>query len=124
MGKRVYKRFDFMVSTEGDKYSQTFELDVDIVAIHGVMVNSDRDDLIYYRGSLKLDINRDEIFPEGFQTKLLMAGAAVSPNDRFYRFLKTDLGDHRIKVDYVDGAGLVPFTAYRFIIYFDCEIKD
>ncbi|HJV19391.1 MAG TPA: hypothetical protein VJ552_05880 [Sediminibacterium sp.] len=88
------------------------------------MVNSNQDDQVYYRGLLRLEINREEIFPEGFQAKLLMAGMAVSPNDRFYRLQKEDLGDHRIKVEYTDEAGLVVFSAYRFSIYFDCEIKE
>lgn len=124
MGKRVFKRFDIAVAAADSKVSQTFDLDADIVAIHGVTVNSNRDEQVYYRGSVKLEINRDEIFPEDFQAKLLMSGMAVSPNDRFYRFTKEDLGDHRIKVEYRDSAGLVPFQAYTFSIYFDCEIND
>jgi hypothetical protein len=124
MGKRVFKRFDINVDTALQKYSQVFELDPDIVAIHGIHINSEREEQTYYRGSQRIEINREEIFPEGFQSKLLMSGLTISPNDRFYRFTKTDLGDHKIKIDYQDASSYVAFTAYKAGFYFDCELKD
>ena len=63
MNKRIKKRFDINVVEANAVHSKTFELDKNITLVHGLLFTSDRDDLLYYRGSNKVEINGQEIFP-------------------------------------------------------------
>lgn len=125
MAKRIKKRYDIDVTAAGAIHSKTFELDKTVSAVHGLLFSSDRDDLVYYRGSAKIEINSDEIFPEGYETKLLMSGLNVSPNDRYYNLGGVAPGNFKVKVEYKDTPDArLQFTAYRVSIYMDVEIKS
>lgn len=125
MPKRVKKRYDIEVNAASAIHSRTFELDKTVQKVNGILFASDRDDLMYYRGSAKVEINSDEIFPEGFESKLLMSGLNVSPNDRFYNLGGVPPGNFKVKVEYKDTADArLAFTAYRVSIYLDVEVKD
>lgn len=125
MSKRVKKRYDIDVTTSGALHTKTFELDKTVEKVHGLLFSSDRDDLVYYRGSGKIEINSDEIFPEGYETKLLMSGLNVSPNERYYNLGGVLPGNFKVKVEYKDTADArLQFVPYRISIYLDVEIKD
>ena len=125
MSKRVKKRFDLQVGAASSIISQSFELDKTVEKVHGILFASDRDDLMYYRGSAKVEMNSDEIFPQGYETKLLMSGLNVSPNDRFYNLGGIPPGNFKVKVDYKDTADArLAFAAYRVSVYLDVEIKS
>ena len=125
MGKRIKKRFDIDVTTANTIHPKTFELDKNITAIHGLLMASNRDDLMYYRGSQKIEINREEIFPEGYESKLLITGINVSPNDRYYNLGGKVPGNGKINLEYKDtDHDSIGFTPYRISIYLDCEISD
>ncbi|RYZ30056.1 MAG: hypothetical protein EOO10_04130 [Chitinophagaceae bacterium] len=125
MSKRIKKRYDIDVATANNIHSKTFELDKNVTKVHGVLFASDRDDLMYYRGSAKVELNSDEIFPEGYETKLLMTGLNVSPNDRFYNLGGALPGNFKLKVEYKDSPDTrLQFAAYRVSIYLDVEIKS
>lgn len=125
MSKRVKKRYDIDVTAANAIHSKTFELDKTVEKVHGILFASDRDDLMYYRGSGKVEINSDEVFPEGYETKLLMSGLNVSPNDRFYNLGGVLPGNFKVKVEYKDTADArLQFVPYRVTIYLDVEIKD
>jgi len=125
MAKRIKKRYDIDITNAGTVHSKTFELDKTVTAIHGMLFASDRDDLMYYRGSAKIEINSDEIFPEGYETKLLMSGLNVSPNDRYYNMGGILPGNFKVKVEYKDTADTrLQFASYRISIYLDVEIQS
>ena len=125
MPKRIKKRYDIDVTSANDLHTKTFELDKTVEKIHGVLFSSDRDDLMYYRGSGKIEINSEEIFPEGYETKLLMSGLNVSPNDRYYNLGGVPPGNFKVKVEYRDMPDTrLLFTPYRVSIYLDVETKD
>ena len=125
MAKRIKKRYDITVSEANAIHTKTFELDKNVTAVHGILFASDRDDLMYYRGSAKVELNSDEIFPEGYETKLLMTGLNVSPNDRFYILGGAPPGNFKLKVEYRDTPDVkLQFAAYRVSVYLDVEIKD
>ena len=125
MPKRIKKRYDIDVSSANSIHTKTFELDKTVTAIHGMLFASDRDDLMYYRGSAKVEINSDEIFPEGYETKLLMSGLNVSPNDRYYNLGGVLPGNFKVKVEYKDMADArLQYVAYRVSLYLDVEIKS
>ena len=125
MPQRIKKRFDLLIDSPDKQYSKSFELDKNVTAVHGLLFASDRDDLMYYRGSNKVEINSDEIFPEGYETKLLMSGLNVSPNDRFYNVGGIPPGNFKVKVEYRDTADArLAFVPYRVSLYLDVEIKS
>ena len=125
MSKRIKKRYDIEVTTANTLHSKTFELDKTVEKVHGILFASDRDDLMYYRGSNNVEINSDEIFPEGYESKLLMSGLNVSPNDRFYNLGGAPPGNFKVKVEYKDTPDArLQFVPYRVSIYLDVEIKS
>src|SRR5262245_57374453 len=125
MPKRIKKRFDINVTQANTIHSKTFELDKNIVALHGLLFTSDRDDLLYYRGSNKVEINRQEIFPDDYESKLLMTGINVSPNDRYYNLAGMEPGNGKLKIDYKDtDTTVIAFANYRVSVYLDCEINE
>ncbi len=125
MYTRVKKRYDILVTVPSVSYSKTFELDKTITQIKGLLFTSDRDDLLYYRGAQRVEINKEEIFPTEYESKLLMSGLNVSPNDRYYDLGGIPPGNGHVKIDYqdtnYDGA---PFVAYRVSLYLDCETTE
>lgn len=125
MPKRIKKRYDIDVGSANAIHARTFELDKNVAKVHGMLFTSDRDDLVYYRGSTKVELNSDEIFPEGYETKLLMSGLNVSPNDRYYALGGIAPGNFKLKIEYKDTADTrLQFTAYRVSVYLDVEIRD
>ncbi len=81
----VRKRFDLQVTVENGAVSQTFELEKSIVAIKGLLVGSNMDDMLYFRGSQRIEINREEIFPSGYESKgqvTCMSGINCPPNKK------------------------------------------
>ena len=123
MGKIVKKRFDFLVEQAGADISKGFELDKTIKYVTGVLLAADRDDLLFYRGTQKIEINKEELFPDGYESKLLMSGINVAPNDRFYDLGKVEAGNGIVKVTYKDVENFVSrFEPYRVSVYVTCEL--
>ena len=120
----VKKRFDISV-TEPDKiFSKSFELDKNIVSVKGILFTSDKDDMLYYRGSQKVEINKEEIFPENYESKLLLSGINVSPNNRYYDLGSQPAGNGTIKVEYKDTDDTrAAFVPYRVSLYVECVLQ-
>lgn len=125
MGSIIKKRFDIQVNEADKTVSGSFELDKNIRYVRGVLLTSNKDDLMYYRGSQKIEVNKQELFPEGYESKLLMCGINVSPNVRYYETAHTAVGNGMVKLEYKDtNDSRAPFEAYRVSIYLNCELND
>lgn len=118
----IKKRFDVSI-TAGDRiFSQTFELDKNIIFIRGILLTADKEDLLYFRGSQKIELNKQEVFPENYESKLLMCGINVSPNSRYYNTGNLPVGNGLLKIEYQDRNDTrLAFETYRVSIYLDCE---
>jgi hypothetical protein len=118
----IKKRFDVSV-TAGDRiFSQTFELDKNIIFIKGILLTADKEDLLYFRGSQRIELNKQEVFPENYESKLLMCGINVSPNSRYYNTGNLPVGNGLLKIEYQDRNDTrLAFETYRVSIYLDCE---
>lgn len=122
MKKVIRKRFDLSVTKPGETVKEEFELDKTITKVVGIAVTSDRDDLLFYRGSHRIALNGEEIFPEGYESKLLMSGIGVKPNDRYFR-LEREPGNSMVQFHYTDSNHpSTIFTAYRVSLYIEGEI--
>lgn len=125
MLKLVKKRFDLFVTAANTSQSKIFELDKDIQSIKGVLVTADKDDLLYHRGMQKIEINKEEFFPDNYESKLLMSGVNVAPNQKYYDIGCVPPGNGQIKVDYTDtDDGRTVFAPYRVSLYVNCERED
>jgi len=123
--KTVIKRFVFDVTVSDSAVSKTFDLDKNIEIVKGILMTSNKDNLLYYRGSQKIEINKEEVFPDGYASKLLMSGINVQPNLRFYDIGKFPAGNKSVKVEYKDlDDGETAFNPYRIELYLICEIEQ
>lgn len=125
MLKPLKKRFDIQITAINQSVTKTFELDKNIKSVKGILVTSDKDDLMYYRGSQRIEINKEEYFPENYESKLLMCGINVPANLRYYNLGNVNPGNGSVKIVYQDTPdGRTVFAAYRVSLYLDCEMED
>ncbi|NLR82256.1 hypothetical protein [Chitinophaga eiseniae] len=121
----VKKRFDVQVTTEGQLITQTFELDKNITTIKGILLTSNADDLLYYRGSQRIEINKYEVVPDNYESKLLMSGINLSPNQRWYEVGDLPAGNGQVKITFTDRIDTrFTFDTYRVSLYLNCVQQD
>lgn len=121
----VKKRFDIKVTEALQTISQTFELDKNITHVKGILITSDKEDLIYYRGSQRIEINKGEIVPENYESKLLMSGINLSPNQRYYEIGEMPAGNGQVRLIFTDREdNRIPFEIYRVSLYLNCLQTD
>jgi len=121
----VKKRYDIQVTAANQSFTQTFELDKNIQVIKGLLFTSDKDDLLYYRGTQRVEINNKEYFPDNYESKLFMSGINVSPSTRYYPLANVNPGNGMVKISYQDkDDGRSVFAPYRVSLYLDCEMED
>lgn len=123
MSKIIYKRYTIAVDGANASYSKKFDLDKNIKSVTAMQITSDKPEQIYNRGSQKLEISGDEIYPEDYETKLLMSGISVAPDSRFVELGNVQPGNGEIKVLYKDFNGPVAFSAYSVVLIFKCELN-
>lgn len=119
------KVYSFMVEAEGIPVSKKFDLDKNVKLVHGILLSSDKPNLLFYRGSQRIEVSGDEIFPEDFESKVLMSGLSVAPDEK-YRSLGNGVvaGNGEVKVQYKDTPNPnAPFAAYKVVIMLQCEMK-
>ena len=116
--KIIKQLFVLNVTVEGATVKDSFEIDKNAEKIIGIAISSSRDDLAYYRGTQSININSEEFFPEGYETKQLMCGINVQPNQRHYRLGCINPGNRKIDIAYTDNASdAVSFSSYKIFLY-------
>jgi hypothetical protein len=122
----IFKWFDIAVTAPDQVYSVSYELDKTIAFITGIDFTTNRDKLLYQRGTHRLEINRFEVFPEGFPTKKVYHLPDVESHKRFYRRGdRIPVGNGIIKVEYKDTSdATAPFEPYTIRVVLDCELKE
>jgi hypothetical protein len=126
MEKRlVDKIFTFLVENEGQPVNKKFDLDKNVKVVHGIAISSDRPNLLFYRGSQRIELSGDELFPEDFESKMFMSGMAVPPDDK-YKSLGNGVitGNGELKIQFKDAPNPnAPFAPYKVILNLLCETK-
>ncbi len=121
----IKERFDLKVEEPNSTVKETFELDKNAQIVKGILITSDRDELLFYRGSQKIQLNDQELFPENFESRLLMAGLNVAPDNRAITLGDIESGNGRLEVSYTDKDHLnAEFTPYRVSIYTFSIVSD
>ena len=125
MKDTVDKVFSFLVDTEGQPVSKKFDLDKNVKLVRGMMMSSDRPNLLFYRGSQRIELSGEELYPEDFESKMFMSGMAVAPDNK-YKSLGDGVvaGNGELKIQYKDTLNPnAPFEVYKVIIILLCEMK-
>ncbi|HEY9008089.1 MAG TPA: hypothetical protein VIM75_18235 [Ohtaekwangia sp.] len=124
-GRIVDKPFTFTVEAEGEPVNKKFDLDKNVKLVRGILMSSNYPNLLFYRGSQRIEISGEEIFPENYESKLLMSGISVAPDQKF-RTLGNGVvaGNGELKIQYKDTANArAPFESYSVTIIVQCEMK-
>jgi hypothetical protein len=126
MEKRlVDKIFTFLTEDEGQSVNKKFDLDKNVKVVRGIAISSDRPNLLFYRGSQRIELSGDELYPEDYESKMFMSGMAVAPDNK-YKSLGNGVvaGNGELKIQYKDSHNAnAPFEAYKVIITLLCEMK-
>lgn len=114
----IKERFDIDITTANNTFKGAFELDKNAKFLLAIAITSDREDLMYYRGSQKIAVNDKELFPEKFESKMLQSGLNVPPDNRMVSVGTIPTGNGKIDVSYKDSNHvLAKFAPYRISIY-------
>lgn len=114
----IKERFDLQITDVDQVTKGEFEIDRNANFIQGILLTSDQDDLLFYRGSQKIQINDQELFPENFESRLLMSGLNVEPDSRAITLGNIESGNARLEIWYKDSNHLrTRFQPYRVSIY-------
>jgi hypothetical protein len=125
MGKFFSKDFDLPITSAGQTFKKTFELDKSVKAITHYTILSNREDLTYYRGSFRMEINKDEIAPEGYSVKKVMCWPSVSADARLKSIGRRETGNGLITFEYTDtNDGLTVFQPYKVTLSVEGERED
>lgn len=115
---KIIKEHIDIDAVEGGTVKAQLELEKNAKYLIGIAITSDRDELAYHRGSQKILINDRELFPEGYETRLLMSGLNVSPDDRMASIGSIPTGNGKLDVWLTDSFhDYYPFAAYRIRVY-------
>jgi hypothetical protein len=123
--KYIKKRFSFIVDTPAISYPKRFELDKNVKIVKGILMSSSKPNLLFYRGSQKIELSGQELFPEDYESRILMAGISVPP-DMKYADLGDDVlaGNGEFKVQFKDTENSsAPFETYEVSVYLLCELN-
>jgi len=116
---------DVQIATAGQTAKKTVELDKSVKAITHYTVYSNRDDLAYYRGTFRMEINKDEIIPDGYSTKKIMCWPTVSAEQRLKPIGKCPTGNGLVTFEYTDSNdGLTTFQPYTVTLSVEGERED
>jgi hypothetical protein len=121
----IDKTFTFLVEVEGQPVNKKFDLDKNVKVVHGIAISSDRPNLLFYRGSQRIELSGDELYPEDYESKMFMSGMSVAPDDK-YKSLGNGVvsGNGELKFQYKDTPNPnAPFVPYKVIITLLCEMK-
>lgn len=117
------ERFDLQIDSPNQTHKASWEIDRNAAILFGVAITSDNEEMIYYRGTQKIQINDQELFPFDFESKLLMSGLGVSPNNRMVKLGDVKTGNKRVEVTYTDqDHPQTRFSPYRVTFYFFSKV--
>lgn len=114
----IKERFDLTITGEGEVKKGEFQLDSNADVVYGIALTSNFEELLYYRGSQKIQVNDQELFPENFESKLLMSGLSVPPNQRVAKVGLIESGNGKVEVWFKDTeSDKAAFEQYTVSIY-------
>lgn len=104
----------------------SFEVDKHASRILGIALTSNYNTQLFLRGSQKISINEREIYPEDYESQMLMQGLNVPVNERIIQLgEELEPGNRKVDIEYKDTEHPeAPFTPYRVRLYVFSRIGD
>lgn len=122
MAKYFSKDFDVQVTQAGQSIKQGFELDKTMKTVTHFTILSNREDLLYYRGTFGLDINKEEVIAEGYSAKKVVCWPSVPADLRLKCIGSMETGSGVIKFYYKDSNdGVTTFSPYTVTLSLEGE---
>ena|ERR1700757_680892 len=124
--KIIKEYVDVLVTAANATYKGEFEVDKHAAHIIGIAISSNFDDLLYYRGSQRISINDVEIYPENYESKMLLQGLNVAVNERMIKFGEDILpGNRKVDIEYKDADHpSATFQTYRVRLYIYSTLEE
>ena len=124
--KIIKEYVDVQVTSANSTFKANFEVDKHAGVIIGIAISSNFDDLLYYRGSQRISINEMEIYPEEYESKMLLQGLNVSVNERIIKLGEDILpGNRQVEIEYKDSNHpATNFQPYRVRLYVYSKLQD
>jgi len=116
-----YQLLKIKVSSQNEIVKFSADTDKKYKKLTGIFASLPYEDA-FFGSKLELKVANEEIFPEGFELKLLTCGNNVSPNDRFYTKLECEAQGSRIDGRFSDGGNADDYP-YMAILYLKLEEK-
>lgn len=114
----IKERFQIEINNPNEVKKATFDIDSNAEKMIGLLLTSNNEEALYYRGSQKIQLNDQELFPEDFESKLLMSGLGVSPNARMLETSDVEVGNGKLEVWFKDQDHTnARFAPYKVSIY-------
>ncbi len=119
MKKLKYQLVKIVVPAAGNEIPVEINTEKGYQSVTGISANAT--DKNAYLGSLfsKFEINNKEIFPDGFEVKMITTGIDVSPEERFYKITEPADGT-KVVIKYKDGGNAAVYP-YKATIYLKLE---
>lgn len=116
-GNVEYEKIAVAVAADGGTTAIDHTTDIDHTLIIGITQVFSNASAIP-NSTIELDIDGFEVFPAGFESKLIATGQEVPPNDKYLNYINREIKQVRIKGTFTDGGALgVGFAAYTANIY-------
>lgn len=124
--KIIKEWVDVNITAANQVFKESFDVDKHVSKIIGIAFTTNNDSMPYYRGSQKVAINEKEIYPEGYESKLLMQGFNVPVNERIIKLgEELDPGNRKVEIEYKDeDHPAIAFAAYKVRLYVYSRIDD
>jgi len=112
MRRKKFQLVKLVINAANAEVPINLETDKHYQKISGIVHTSTDDAALKGTVFTKFEINSHEIFPEGFEVKLLHTGLEVSPDERYHP-LDEPAGGNLVVGKYKDGgnAAAYPYTA-------------
>lgn len=119
---KIIEHFVLNVTEANKTVSDEFSINDTSKKVIGIQLSSDREDLLHARGTVRIDLSGNELFPEGHEGKMLMASIHVNPNKRMYQ-IDEEIGNGKVKIQYTDtNHSRTTFSPYQVILYVESII--
>lgn len=118
--KIIKEWVDVSITSPNQTFKEKFEVDKHACKIIGIAITSDYEDRIYHRGSQRITINEKEIYPEDYESKMLMQGLNVPVNDRIINIgEEMEPGNRKVEIDFKDKdhpyASFIPYKVRLYV---------
>ncbi len=112
-----YQLIKFTVNSSGEKVRIAFDTNNLYEKVSGIFMSMPTENC-HKNSCFEMQMNGEEIFPAGFETKFLATNQSVSPNERFFSLQEENIpakGNHA-EAMFTDGGFSVDYP-YDGIIY-------